>query len=162
MKQRISQLPLLTRMAFWWLVAVGVAGPIATVISFIVLWWDEGGNDGGGLLTLWLIIIAASIGAGLIYLLPAFLLLTKKRKAWIAAVAILFVLTLVLEVIILVYARRPSLTPPEDYLWYYVPGIVVCFIPFILIILDTSQYWQMTRKVDMSSDASLTEPADEP
>ena len=163
MKQGRAKLPIKTKIAIWWLIAISV---ILVIFGIVVISEAEPGSD-WSIMTFALFIIA--LVSAFLYFISAVFFAVKKRGTRIAAVVILSLITLA-TVISAPYGPHVGFyyllalgTGGESNIhnMSLLVGILSTLIPLILVASDASSYWKLTGEVERSSDAPHSEPEDE-
>jgi hypothetical protein len=126
-----TKIPSKTKIAIWWLFIVGIT---LTVLTITALPWMTDWSPIGP--TMYLIPIAM----GLLAISPAILLLIKNQTAWTFAKVILSILLILLAIFWLCGA---AITIFGNLL------LLSVFIPFLLIILDRKNYFEMVRQREL-------------
>lgn len=138
-----DRLPLLTIIAFWWM----VLAVVVWTIGGLVLIAPAAGDSEFGMI--WDIGVAIIFVSDILYLLPAFLIISKRQRAWIVAVVVLTI-----EMIALLFISDIR----SHMLFIVLPAYL---IPLILLMFDVNKYWAVTKKtVDgiQTSSPPVTEP----
>jgi len=139
-----AKLPVKTKIAVWWILAVGLIGTIVAVSIFLT--WCTDMPDSQFASTCFLPGLAI-LAAGILYLLPSILLIKRKSWAWTFTISelvielALFIVFYTSPLFSCLHCRSPH--------YEYTPILIVYFVPLILLIIDRKKYFEMVHKREL-------------
>jgi hypothetical protein len=152
-----ANLPIKTKIAIWWLFIIGIAVPIIWILSYIIGFCNLDYLTALFFQSPWgFAILLVSISC-----IPPLILLSQKSKsAWKETIVILSILIICFLAIGLPYLTT-QITDVNDYdvshlrshfpyLFIFIPLLFIVYaVPFILLILDRKNYFEMVRQREL-------------
>jgi len=140
-----AKLPIKTKIAVWWVFVVGIIATIV-LISAVPAFTDWS-------YPIDTLLYLIPVVTGLLFISPSILLCFKTRLVWISSIVILSVEVL-LGVTATGYVTLECSTPCFDLLLPPICYLLTLLIPFILIILDRKNYFEMVRQRELETKDS--------
>lgn len=136
-----SGLPTKTKITIVWIVAFS----ISTILAFFIIVAQLANDmDRGADTVLWALCLAVFLPLLILLLLPAILLPVKKRWCWITSIIILG-----FEIVSSIATLVVLGTGDDFNITGFIPGIMVYVVPFILIVLDRKNYFEVVYQREL-------------
>ena len=133
-----DKLPIKTKIAMWWIFVLGVAVFIVPLFS-LSSFSDQAERD-----MTFLPLLLITLGIAFLYSLSGIFLMIRKIWAWNVAIAVLTIELLSLFIYTHVQINLDTFGSPILFI-----ANILLLIPFILIILDRKNYFEMVRQREL-------------
>ena len=140
--QQISQkppFPIKTKIAAWWLIVVGVIMISVDGAAFFFVKFFRGSPDSMLEFAIFLLFFV-----GLIFLIPAWYLLKRKKWALTTLLITLFIIVILIAYVIFIGFVFNESHSIEQFLASNLPYFIPFLIPLILLLLDRKNFFKIT------------------
>ena len=138
-----TKLPTKTKIAVWWIRIFSIGIVISCIAQVLLCFTDPTLFDSA-------IYALVFLPIWILFLLPSILLPRKRRWCWIISIIILSLEIL----IILAVCIFGAIHYRYSYYLELIPIVIFYLVPFILIILDRKNYFEMHRQQELEKKAT--------